>query len=150
MRRHDCQRVREWICLDVDGELSPLELASAHRHVQGCPACAGFRRDVRAVASALRTAPLEPLARPVALPPRRRVTFRPSLQAAVASVAVAAVGVASLATPLGRQQQSRGTVDPRVTVHEQVDALRFRQLRQRIEQLELIRRDDRPRGSQLA
>ena len=156
LKRHEprCERAREWVCLEVDGELSRFEAALADRHVRACTACAAFRGEVRALAEELRAAPLEPLTRPVAVAARRRVAFRPSLQAAVATVAAAAVGVTSLATSLGqqqrRQQHSGGALGARVTVHEQVDALRFRQLRQRTEQLEVIRRDDRPRGSQLA
>lgn len=156
-RRHGCERVREWICLEVDGELSRFEAALAERHVRECAACTSFRADVRAVAAALRAAPLEQLPRPVVVTARRRVSFGGSVQAAAAAVAVAVVGAASVATSLSQPQESRRALEsgrptaaaPAAGTVQFRDALRFRQLRQRMKQLELIRPADRPRGTQL-
>ena len=84
--------------------------------------------------SALRAAPLEPLTHPIALPERRRRvahTLRP-VQAAVAVLAVVAVGAGALSSSLRAPGQSarsqRAAAAP--TQRELRDAVRFRQLQQ--------------------
>ena len=158
MRRNSCERTREWICVEVDGELSRFELALAERHVHACGECASFRADVWRFTRALRTAPLESPARSVTLPVRRRPLFGASLQAAAAALAVAAVGITSISTSVSQEPPSRRAPQwpldlAAPTTPAAKDALRFRQLRERTEQLEQIRPtriDDRSTGRQLA
>jgi predicted anti-sigma-YlaC factor YlaD len=96
--RHRCDRIREWISLELDGELSRIERALVDRHLTLCPDCRAFAADAHAFTGALRTARLEPLERPISLPSRRRVSLRPFQVAAAAAVAVLAVGMASLSS----------------------------------------------------
>ncbi|MFN2628646.1 MAG: zf-HC2 domain-containing protein [Gaiellaceae bacterium] len=92
-----CERAREWVSLDLDGELSELEDAQLRAHLGRCLGCAGFASDLRGTTAALRAAPLEPLAAVVTFPAGRSRTPR-VLQVGAAAAAVAlAVGLGSLA-----------------------------------------------------
>lgn len=128
---HRCDRIREWISLDVDGELSRIEHALVERHLAACPDCMAFAADVQGFTQALRAAPLEPLAAPVVLPRRTRVSLRSFQVAAAAAVAVVAVGVASLSTSL--RNEGLGVSTPQIQVDEGPDELRLRQLQESIE-----------------
>lgn len=90
----DCQRAREAVSLQLDGELSELGAARLAAHLRDCAVCAAYAQEVTAVAVRLRTAPLEQPAAPVTLPARRR---RPGLQIAAAGAAVIAAAASSLA-----------------------------------------------------
>jgi len=87
-----CDRAREWISLQLDGELSELERVMLETHLSRCADCSGFQADARSVSHLLRLAPLERLERPVVLPRRTRVGGRslPLVAAAAAIIAVAA------------------------------------------------------------
>lgn len=94
-----CSRSREWICQQLDAELSELERALLHAHLDGCAECRSFRTDTVALTAALRSAPLEPLPFPVALPFRRRAS-RLLVGSAAASAAAAVVGIGTLLSVL--------------------------------------------------
>lgn len=125
-----CERAREWLSLAVDGELSRFERALVDRHLSGCPECAAFGAEVRGFTLALRAAPAERLTHPVAIPERRRraVAFRPA-QAAVAALAVVAVGAGTLSSSL-RTEERRTPRPAAVPQLEQRNAMRLRQLAQ--------------------
>jgi predicted anti-sigma-YlaC factor YlaD len=142
--RQRCDRIREWISLSTDGELSRIEHALVDRHLAGCAECTSFAADVESFTMVLRTAPLEPLAEPIVLPRRTRVSFRSFQVAAAAAVAVVAVGVASLSTSL--RDEGLGSSIPQVRVDEDTDKLRARQLQVRIERNALLA--PRPVGTQ--
>ena len=89
-----CQRAREAVSMQLDGELSELGSARLSAHLRECEACAGYALELAALTTRLRTAPLEQLPAPVALPSRRR---RPALQLAAAAAAVVAAAASSLA-----------------------------------------------------
>lgn len=110
-----CERARTWAALAPDGELSELERKLLDAHVQRCAACAQFAIDVAAVAAELRSAALQPLPRPLALPiwRRRPVYARFRAVGAAAAVAVMALGVASRA-PLSASEVDSFDL-PRVT-----------------------------------
>jgi predicted anti-sigma-YlaC factor YlaD len=92
-----CDRTREWAALELDGELSEFERALMRAHLDRCDDCREFAGDVSAVATHLRSAPLEALARPVTLPARRRVaSFRHVQVAAAAAVVLVAAGLGGL------------------------------------------------------
>jgi predicted anti-sigma-YlaC factor YlaD len=129
--RHRCDRIREWISLDADGELSRIEHALVERHLAACPECTAFAADVQGFTRALRTAPLEPLAQPIVLPRRTRVSIRSVQFAAAAAVALVAVGVASLSTSL--RDEGLGVSTPQIQVDEGTDELRARQLQEMTE-----------------
>jgi predicted anti-sigma-YlaC factor YlaD len=95
-----CERAREWVSLDLDGELSELEHALLRAHLDRCAACAAFAHDVRALTGELRAAPAETPAVPVTLPRRRSGAVR-VLQVGAAAAAIAiAVGLGTLAGSL--------------------------------------------------
>jgi hypothetical protein len=91
----ECERMREAVSAQLDGELSELEGIRLRTHLDGCESCREFEASANFSTTALRAAPLEPLTRPLALPSRRRVSvpFRVPAAAAAAVVMVAAGGV---------------------------------------------------------
>jgi predicted anti-sigma-YlaC factor YlaD len=91
-RARNCDRVREYASRRLDGELSQFEQSLLASHLDDCPACSAFSADIGAIVEQLRTAPLESLTRPVALPARRRAgALRIGVAAAAAVAAVGAV-----------------------------------------------------------
>jgi len=98
-----CQRAREAVSIQLDGELSELGSARLAAHLRECDACSAYALEVAAVTTRLRSAPLEQ-PQTVAIPSRRR---RPALQIAAATAAVVAAAAASLA--LGHAFSSTGT-----------------------------------------
>jgi predicted anti-sigma-YlaC factor YlaD len=131
-----CERIREWISLELDGELSRIERALVERHLDTCPECSAFAVHVDAFTDALRAAPLEQLERPIALPARSRLRVRSFQVAAAAALAVGAVGLATLSSSL--QERLGATIRPiqgSVQVDEGREQLRARQLRQLTERI---------------
>lgn len=112
---HACDRARAWVSLEVDGELSQLERSLLEAHAVDCAGCSAFRADVRAATAELRAAPLEELDRPITLPHRRRISFRP-LEVAAAVVA-AAVGLGSVGGALHFSGALAESQAPRVAVN---------------------------------
>ena len=55
--------------------MSEFESLLLRTHLDGCGTCREFEASAKFSATALRTAPLEPLTRPLALPSRRRHAF---------------------------------------------------------------------------
>jgi anti-sigma factor RsiW len=94
-----CDRVRGQISLELDGELSQLERAMVAKHVQRCPSCAAFHASATAFTDALRSAPLEALARPIALPSLRKRAYG-ELRSGAIRIGAAAAGIA-IALSLG-------------------------------------------------
>jgi anti-sigma factor RsiW len=88
-----CERARESASLRLDGELSEFEQALLVAHLGRCAACRAFAAELDAVTARLRSAPLEPLEQPVALPSRRRISSRPVEIAAAAALMLTALGV---------------------------------------------------------
>src|SRR5436309_12686650 len=66
----ECERMRASISAALDGELSEPESIRVGDHVEHCAWCRGFQADTKGFVSTLRTAPLEPLGRPLAVHPR--------------------------------------------------------------------------------
>lgn len=90
-----CERAREWVSADVDGELSRFERVLLSAHTAGCASCREFHDTTVAFTSVLRAAPLEHSERPIEVGRvRRRVRVR--LAPAVAAMAVVAVGLGSM------------------------------------------------------
>lgn len=87
-----CDRVRAQISAGLDDELSQLERAMIASHVERCAACREYEAGLTAVTGMLRSTPLEPIERPIAVRRiRRPVDVRPRLQVAAAAAAAAAV-----------------------------------------------------------
>jgi predicted anti-sigma-YlaC factor YlaD len=106
----ECQRAREAVSAQLDRELSELGSARLSVHLRECDACAAYAREVGAIATRLRAAPLERPVTRVTLPARRR---RPALQLAGAAAAVGIVALSSLA--LGHAISSSGEKSRTVT-----------------------------------
>jgi predicted anti-sigma-YlaC factor YlaD len=93
-RPQTCERIRGSISAAIDGELSEFESILLQAHLAGCNSCREFDAATRASTTMLRVAPLEPLARPVGIPSRRRrPAFRVPAAAAAAAVLMVAFGV---------------------------------------------------------
>jgi predicted anti-sigma-YlaC factor YlaD len=91
-----CERARQWVSAELDGRLSEFEQALLDGHMRGCAACAEFRASVTRFTDGLRAAPLERLDQPVTITRvRRRLSLR-FAPAAVAALAVMAVGLGSI------------------------------------------------------
>jgi len=96
-----CDRTRNQVSLDLDGELSTLEQVMVSRHLECCPSCRSFSDDVATFTMSLRDAPLERPGRLVFVPRVRRslvhdvrtVTVRAGATAAgIAAVLMLALG----------------------------------------------------------
>jgi predicted anti-sigma-YlaC factor YlaD len=144
--RHRCERIREWLSLELDGELSRIERALVDRHLAVCGDCTAFAAEVRGFTQALRAESLEPLARPIQLPSRRRVSVRPVQVAAAAAVAMIALGIGSLSTSVGVGVGERLTPAAGLPVDEDKDQLRARQMRELTERIAEV--SSRPVGTQ--
>jgi predicted anti-sigma-YlaC factor YlaD len=89
-----CERAREWASLQLDGELSEFERVLLDAHVGRCEACAAYVREITAITQTLRSAQLEPVPHPIAVPLRRRLAYASrALQAGAATAAVIAATV---------------------------------------------------------
>ena len=91
-----CDRARQWISLQLDGELSEFERALLDAHLESCAECRAFEGDVSTITGQLRAAPPESLTQPVVLPSRRHGLLRPLRVGAAAAAVVAVAGVATL------------------------------------------------------
>jgi len=94
-RSQKCDRMRSSISAELDGELSEFEAIRLRGHLRVCASCQTFKAEAERFATALRSAPLEPLSRSVALPSRRRraMHVRVPVAAAVAVSMIAAGGL---------------------------------------------------------
>jgi anti-sigma factor RsiW len=109
-----CERAREWASLRLDGELSELERALLDAHTRNCDACAEYVDEIGAFTVAIRSAELEQLPRPVALPLRHSFAWATrAFQAGAATAAVLAI-TAGLALQVGRNSSARGIVPGRL------------------------------------
>jgi len=99
----DCQRAREAVSTQLDGELSELGSARLAAHLRECSACSAYALEAAAIASRLRAAPLERPRRPIELSSHRRPGARIAAVAAVAAAAaVAAVALGNSLSPSGQ------------------------------------------------
>jgi predicted anti-sigma-YlaC factor YlaD len=64
--------MRASISVALDGELSEFESLLLDAHLDGCDTCREFQASAEFSTTALRTAPLEELTRPLTVPSRRR------------------------------------------------------------------------------
>jgi predicted anti-sigma-YlaC factor YlaD len=98
-----CERAQEWASLELDGELSQLERALLATHLRRCAACAEAVGGMRALTSALRAAPLEPLDAPAFVVTAEKRRSRPLAVrlALAATLAVVAAGLGMFAGTLG-------------------------------------------------
>jgi len=101
-----CDRVRSQVSLELDGELSELERMMVARHIERCGDCRAFRDGAAEITDQIRTAPLEPFERRVALPRLHRGRLLVARDIAVRASATAA----GLALVLGLAFGERGAL----------------------------------------
>jgi predicted anti-sigma-YlaC factor YlaD len=90
-----CDRARQYVSAEVDGELSVFERVLLRAHTAACSSCREFHAAALAITATLRAAPIEQPERPIEIGRMRRrvrVRFAP----AVAAMAVVAVGLGSV------------------------------------------------------
>ena len=145
-----CDQARQWLTLELDGELSSFERALFEAHVTSCSECASYAEHVRSYTTALRATALEPLAHPIALPSssRRRLRAPQVLATAAAAVAVT-VGAVALSGSVGDGSLADRVTPVRgVSVDEEIDELKVRQFEVLEERLALARPKPIPAGRQ--
>lgn len=133
--RHRCDRIREWISLELDGELSRIERALVDRHLAVCADCSSFAAEVHGFTHALRAESFEQLARPVELPARGRVSLRSFQVGAAAAIAVVAVGIGTLSSSSLGDQVGAKVSPAGKPVDVGRDELRARQLQDLTERI---------------
>jgi predicted anti-sigma-YlaC factor YlaD len=115
----DCQRAREAVSAQLDGELAELGSARLAAHLRECAACSGYALEAAAIATRLRAAPLERPRQPIELSSRRRPGAR--IAAAAAVVAAAAVAAVALGHSLSPSSQPVRTATGATTPSLQQD-----------------------------
>jgi anti-sigma factor RsiW len=96
IRPFACDRAREWLSLQLDGELSELERTLVRAHLKRCDECRLFGADLDASTAVLRAVPLELLSHPVVVPHTRRIPLRAFRVAAPLAAGIAAAFVLGL------------------------------------------------------
>jgi predicted anti-sigma-YlaC factor YlaD len=136
----DCDRIREAISAQLDGELSELDAVRLRTHLERCDSCREFEASARFATDALRAAPLEPVTRPVALPTRRRIAISGRIPAAAAA-AVLMVAVGGVFESLHGGAAIRGSRASEVDYNNPADmqALAQQQTQRNYEQLLVLR-----------
>ncbi len=94
-----CVRVRAFVSLDLDGELSEFERSIVDAHVEDCAGCRMFRSAAAGSTAALRAAPLERVTYSFTVP-RRASRLAPLSAAAAAAAALFVAGFATALSPL--------------------------------------------------
>jgi len=87
-----CDRVRASVSLRLDSETSQLEQRMLEAHLAHCEDCRVYADDLDVFTEMLRTAPLEPLRRPVVITRSRRASVGLSHLGVAAGVAIVAIG----------------------------------------------------------
>jgi predicted anti-sigma-YlaC factor YlaD len=87
-----CERARQWISLELDGELSELEQAALARHLDGCRSCRAVSACVGGFTWMLREQPLTSLERHVVVARPRSNRSMLAWRVAAALAASAAAG----------------------------------------------------------
>lgn len=113
----DCALARESISVDLDGELSELDLRRLDAHFRVCVDCSAWAEQVRATTTQLREAPVEAPAAFAFDLPRSGRTWRvgPALAIGGSAAALAATVVVALAGAhgsLGRQATTNTRPSP--------------------------------------
>src|SRR5919201_825080 len=91
----DCSSARESVSARLDGELSELETVRLAVHLRRCAGCRAYAAELRAITTALRTAPTERSVHEIVVPRRRPSPVR--LQIAAAAVVLVATAASSFA-----------------------------------------------------
>jgi predicted anti-sigma-YlaC factor YlaD len=133
----ECSRARELVSCRLDAELSELEDARLDDHLRACAECSAYARQLHALASAVRSAPLEQPNITVFVPTRRRPRLRIKAAAAAAAVVALAAGSSfAIGRAVGVHGSTQSSTAPTVTA----DALSLRADSTRQHVLAMLRR----------
>jgi len=113
-----CERVREQVSLELDGELSQLERKMVATHLERCADCRAFEETINTFTEELRAAPLELLQRAVVVRRSRRISLTGARVGVAATLAIAAFGLAS---QLGQSSQPTASL-PSTTGTDLIEA----------------------------
>jgi hypothetical protein len=97
-----CERARAWSSRELDGELSELESAMLHHHIERCGSCAAFVENTARATWLLRRAPLEQIASGIVVTRRRH---RPRVLRTVSGIAAACVVFAMAGVTVSREMR---------------------------------------------
>ncbi len=112
----DCSRAREFVSCRIDGELSELEAAGLDDHLRDCAECSAYARELHALATELRAAPLQRPNITVFVATRHRPLVRlQTVAAAAAIVALAAGSSFAIGRAVGVHDTSHGSTQRTVT-----------------------------------
>lgn len=136
-RRHpECERAQSLASLALDGELTEVDELRLEAHLRECAVCALHVREVRALTTALRAAPLESWGRrfehprrPAAASRRRTLVLR---GAVAASLVALSAGLGVFAGSLAREPAEptrTAPPAPEVALLERSEARELRDLR---------------------
>jgi hypothetical protein len=112
----DCARAREFVSVQLDGELPEIELDRLETHLRFCPACSAWADEVREITLRLRGASLQQPAERFVLGRRRSTrTAGPVALVAAAAASLMAVLGSSHSLSLGSSRPTRSShVAPKV------------------------------------
>jgi anti-sigma factor RsiW len=126
-----CTRVREQVSLELDGELSQLELRMLATHLERCARCAAYATDVRDATERIRNAPDAVMQRPVVVRRRRPLTTVRLQVGVAAAFALAALGLGTQIASSTESQSSLSRFEgqpalnpPRVVLEQEQAILR--------------------------
>jgi hypothetical protein len=100
-----CDCARTYVSLELDGELSELELRLLSAHLDRCESCRVYRDDVRTFTTGIREAAFEAPSRRVRIPARVKAELPIHQLGAVAAALVVLVGTSTLLTPSADNEQ---------------------------------------------
>jgi predicted anti-sigma-YlaC factor YlaD len=109
-----CSSARELISLALDGELSAREAVRLRGHLLACPDCSAYRRQLLAVAAALRQSAPELAREGATWPTTSRSKLSGRMAGLAAAAALALTGLATLGgagggpTPTGALSATQG------------------------------------------
>ena len=102
-----CERVTQWLSLELDGELAETERFALDRHLGGCVDCRSRRAELNAITQLLRAAPPLVPERPVTIVvPRRHAARRRVSGFAFAGAFASAAVVFAFTRPVGAPASS--------------------------------------------
>ena len=136
----DCERVRESVSASVDGELSQAEAAGVEAHLVSCESCRLYAAGFGETARLLRSAPLEELGFPIALPARRYALAHKVQVGAAAAAIAATVGLSALVGTLGSTRTSSSDAQALAATSEPIA------LRNPEAELKMLQRATEPRS----
>lgn len=101
-----CDCARTYVSLELDGELSELELRLLSAHNERCESCRVYRDDVRTFTNSIRDAAFEAPSRPMRIQAPTKSQLPLHELGAVAAALVLLVGTTTLLTPTTGTEQT--------------------------------------------